>query len=292
MVEMRPSRPQEAAAQKELWKAAFGDDPRYPDWFYTCCPHPENMLVLLEEGRLASMLALLPQTITLPGGGTASAWYIYALATAPEARSKGFGRQLLQYTDYFLQQRGADCATVVPAEASLFKFFGMSGYLPAFFTRKVELLKSMTTQHEPQDVVEQVGPETYNAIRNQLLQGIPSVTYPEELIRYQEGMCKLSGGGLYAITVGEVRGCVAAEYVDEESLLCKELLLPPQQLPRGLAALAAKLPGLRCYVRTPARWEGMPGSYIQPFGMIKWYNQEKGALWGEETQGYMGLGFD
>ena len=50
--------------------------------------------------------------------------------------------------------------------------------------------------------------------------------------------------------------------------------------------------GARCYVRTPALWDGMKGSYLQPFGMIKWYSAEKRALWGEGTHGYMGLGFD
>ena len=48
------------------------------------------------------MLALLPQTLTLPGGGTASGWYIYALATDPGARSKGYGRQLLRFVDGYL----------------------------------------------------------------------------------------------------------------------------------------------------------------------------------------------
>ena len=60
----------------------------------------------------------------------------------------------------------------------------------------------------------------------------------------------------------------------------------------AVAALERVLPGARCYVRTPALWDGMKGSYLQPFGMIKWYSAEKRALWGEGTHGYMGLGFD
>ena len=42
MVEIRPSRPDEVQIQKELWQAAFGDDPRYIDWFYQCCWRPED----------------------------------------------------------------------------------------------------------------------------------------------------------------------------------------------------------------------------------------------------------
>ena len=70
MLEMRPGRPEEVLAQKALWKAAFGDEDRYIDWFYECCGASADVLEVVVEGRLASMLALLPQTLTLPGGAS------------------------------------------------------------------------------------------------------------------------------------------------------------------------------------------------------------------------------
>lgn len=158
MLEMRPGRPEEVPAQKALWKAAFGDEDRYIDWFYECCGASADVLEVVEEGRLASMLALLPQTLTLPGGGTASGWYIYALATDPGARSKGYGRQLLRFVDGYLAERGADCVTTVPAEPSLFKFFGTVGFAPCFSTRKLELLKSMLQPAAEGDRAEPVEP--------------------------------------------------------------------------------------------------------------------------------------
>ncbi|MCI6398921.1 MAG: GNAT family N-acetyltransferase, partial [Lawsonibacter sp.] len=123
MVDIRPSRPGEIPAQKALWKTAFGDEDRLIDWFYDCCMPEEDMLLLLEDGRLASMLALLPVSLSLPGGVEASGRYVYALATDPSMRGKGYGRQLLHYVDGFLSSRGSDCVTVVPAEPSLHKFF-------------------------------------------------------------------------------------------------------------------------------------------------------------------------
>ena len=292
MIDIRPSRPEEAEAQKKLWQLAFGDDPRYIDWFYQCCWQPENMLLLLEDDQLLSMLALLPHELTLPGGERAKAYYIYALATDPSARSKGYGRQLLHYVDFHLTARGADCVTVVPAEPSLFKFFGTVGFSTAFSTRKVELMRGETRAAQPEDTVSPISPEEYNAIRERLLEGTPSVHYGVELIRYQEGMGRLSGGGLYRVVAEGVEGCAAVEYVDADSVLFKELLLPAAQLPRALAVFAGMLPGRRCRVRTPAGWDGLPGSYIQPFGMIKWYHRDKARLWREDTKGYMGLGFD
>ena len=143
------------------------------------------------------------------------------------------------------------------------------------------------------DYAEPVEPADYNAIRNRLLEGVPAVHYPEQLIRLQQGMSAMSGGGLYRVVAGGAEGCAAAEYLEDgESVLFKELLLPPEQMGRGLAALEKRLPGRRCHVRTPAGWEGMKGSYLQPFAMLKWYDPGKEARWGAGTHGYMGLGFD
>ena len=113
--------------------------------------------------------------------------------------------------------------------------------------------------------------------------GLKAVAEAALAIRAGEARCVVAGG---------MEGCAAAEYTDGESVLFKELLLSPDKMGRGLAALERVLPGARCYVRTPALWDGMKGSYLQPFGMIKWYSAEKRALWGEGTHGYMGLGFD
>ena len=292
MVEIRTSRPEEMEAQKALWHSAFGDEPRYIDWFYQCCGRPESLLVLLEDGKLASMLALLPQTLMLSGGERASACYIYALATDPAARSRGYGRQLLCHVDTYVKGLGVDCATVVPAEPSLFKFFGTVNFAPCFATRKLELLRDMVGKDAGGACARKVEPEEYNRLRDAQLDGLPGVRYGEELIRYQQGLCRMSGGGLYRVEVDGQAGCAAAEYVDEGSVLFKELLIAPDKMARAVAALAQQLPGVRYHVRTPAGWDGLPGSYIQPFGMIKWYNEEKRQQWGQDSKGYMGLGFD
>lgn len=293
MIDIRLSRPEEIPTQKSLWKVAFGDDDAFIDWFYDCRGPEAQVPVVLEDGVVVSMLTLLPHTLSLPDGGTASARYVYALATDPAARSKGYGRQLLRWTDAYLAEQGVDCLTIVPAEPSLFKFFATVDFAPSFSTRKLELLETMEEPLADGDHAEPVEPADYNAIRNRLLEGTPSVCYPENLIRLQQGMGTMSGGGLYRVVAGGAEGCAAAEYLEDgESVLFKELLLPPEQMARGLAALKKRLPGRRCHVRTPAGWEGMKGSYLQPFAMLKWYNPEKEARWGAGTHGYMGLGFD
>ena len=263
MVDIRPSRPGEIPAQKALWKTAFGDEDRLIDWFYDCCMPEEDMLR-----------------------------YVYALATDPSMRGKGYGRQLLHYVDGFLSSRGSDCVTVVPAEPSLHKFFATVAFCPAFSTRKLELLRDMVGPARAEDGLTEAEPQEYGRLRRALLSDTAAVHYDQRLLRFQQGMSRMSGGGLYKITVDGVEGCAAAEYVDRHSVLCKELLIPSQHLARAVARLAERLPADRYHVRTPAGWEGLPGSYNQAFGMVKWYDREKRALWERTAHGYMGLGFD
>ena len=63
-------------------------------------------------------------------------------------------------------------------------------------------------------------------------------------------------------------------------------------LPQAVAQLARRLRARRYHVRTPAFWTGLVCSYIQPFGMIKWYDPDKEANWLRDPLAYMGLGFD
>ena len=291
MIQIRPSAPDEAAAQKDLWRRAFGDELCYIDWFFDCCWTPDRMLLLLEDGRLASMLVLLPMELSLPCGTVASVRYIYALATDASVRKKGYGRQLLHHVDYPLQAEGVDCAAVVPAEPSLHRFFAAVGFQPGFSLRETELLRHMVGRPGSGSAAP-VAPEEYNRIRESRLADLSHIRYSDTLIRYQQGMSELSCAGLYRIEVDGVEGCAAAEYTDKHSLLLKELVIPEPQLAGAIAHLAALLPAERYHIRTPAQWNGLPGSYIQPFGMVKWYNKEKQAIWQHDAHSYMGLGFD
>lgn len=292
MIEMRPSRPEEIAAQKRLWKLAFGDGEDEISYFYEHCAAAGDRMVLLDDGALCSMLALLPVTVALPDGKRAKGAYIYALATDPEARKKGYGRQLLHYVDFYLKEQGMDCVTVVPADAGLHRFFDTVDFMECFSTRKLELLAPAVEPPAPGGCMEDVGAEEYNAIREQCLAGSFHASYDPRLISFQEGLSRRSGAGLYRIIVEGAVGCAALEYTDGDGLAFKELLLPPAHFAQAVSLVKEHLPAGRYYVRTPAFWDGLPGSYIQPFAMIKWFAPHLQRAWLEEKNAYFGLGFD
>ena len=292
MVEIRPSKAEELEEQKRLWKAAFGDDEAYIDLFYNTCARPEDVLILSEDGQLCSMAALLPLEIALPGGGKLTSSYVYALATDPHARKQGYGRALLQYAELYLREQGVDCITVVPAEAGLFKFFETVGFTECFSNRRAELLERMAPPLPAKSSLEPVDAAAYGALRERLLSGTFHARYGEKLLAFQEGASRLSGAGLYRIVMEDREGCAAAEYTGDRSLAIKELLISPALLEGAVSLIKENLPADRYFVRTPALWDGLPGSYIQPFAMVKWLREDLRQAWGEERSGYFGLGFD
>lgn len=291
MIEIRPARPEETARQKELWKLAFGDEDSYIDYFYAHGDESQ-VLVLLEDGVIWTMVALYPVTVSMPGGRKADSAYIYALATHPDARKKGFGRFILNYVDFYLKEQGKDCVTIVPAEVSLHKFFGTTGFEECFSTRKVELLRDMVKKPAEGDRIEPVSPADYERVREELLEESLHVSYGERLIAHQEGLAQMTGGGLWRLHAGGMTGVSAAEYLDEESVLVKELVLPPKGMEGAVSLLAEQMPAKRYYVRTPPMWDGLSGSYLQGFAMVKWYRPDLAKEWRAYRRGYMGLGFD
>lgn len=292
MVEMRTSRPDEMSQLKSLWKKAFGDEDRYIDWFFDCCYEAERFLVVVDDERVVSMLCLLPLEVRAPDGDIASSRYVYALATDPDCRKLGYGRELLNYTDFFLRGTEIDCLTVVPAEPSLHRFFATTGFSPCFSTRKLELMDSMIEQPHEGDSITAIESQVYSDIRCDQLKDLKRVSYPDFLIKYQKGLSEMSGGNLFRIEVDGVVGCASVEFIDEDSVLAKELVIPSKYMSRAVAQIAKLLPARRYHIRTPAGWDGIAGSYTQPFGMLKWYNPHKKKEWFDVVYGYMGLGFD
>lgn len=290
MIEIRPAKPEEMPRQRELWKLAFGDEDPYIDYFYT---HKDahQVLVLLEDGVVYTMVALFPVTLTLPGGRTASSSYIYALATHPDTRKKGFGRFILSYVDFYLKSKGKDCVTIVPAEPSLHRFFTTTGFSECFATRKVELLQSMVEKPTEGSSLEPVSPEEYNHLRETLLAGSLHISYEDRLLAYQQGLSQMNGGDLFRLTVGNAVGIAAAEYLDDDTVMSKELLFPGK--PEAAAALIAnRMPAIRYHLRSTPFREGISGSYLQAFAMVKWYDPQLEKEWRESPRGYMGFGFD
>lgn len=100
-----------------IWKIAFDDsDPyiynflcRYPD--YTC-------LVYEVDKTVAAMLFLIPCSLTNKSG-----YYVYACATLPEYRGKGYMASLLEHAYKKAQSEDAFGLILIPGNDALFHYY-------------------------------------------------------------------------------------------------------------------------------------------------------------------------
>lgn len=111
-------------AARRLYETAFpGEDAAFTDALFALA-FPKYLHALGEGGKLFSMLFALPYSIVTKEGER-EAYYLYAVATDPAARGKGYARQLLS-------EVAAKCAPVFlrPMSPSLFDFYTRAGLSP------------------------------------------------------------------------------------------------------------------------------------------------------------------
>ena len=76
---------------RRLWIEAFGDSEEFVEQFLASCYDPENLFAHREQGRVVSMVHLLP----FRSAEGDALYYIYGVATDPEWRGRGFATELM-----------------------------------------------------------------------------------------------------------------------------------------------------------------------------------------------------
>ena len=276
-VELRCSRLQDLPRLRELWQLTFGDSQEYMDCFFDRCPGPEHILVLEQDGAVQAMTAWFDMPLVGAGGTQWPAAYLYAVATHPETRGRGYAGQLLAFCGRWLKERGFACLTTVPARPDLHVFFGANG-----FEENFTLARSGFVPGKGRAELKPVDGAQYARIREGFLSGMAHVSYGDHAIGYQQGVCRLSGGGLYAVE----GGCACVERGEDGLVVVKELLTGADCRSRVLDELGAAHPGERYEVRSP--WPG-EGERVA-FGMIRWLDGVPEGWDGQNA--YLGLAFD
>lgn len=273
MAECRQALPQERSQTHQLWQTVFGDTPQAQEVFYDQCA-PQGPLVLVEEGRVESMLVLTPVSLALPGYTPCRGTYLYALATNPDTRGKGYAAQLIHYAAQWTAQQGLDFVCTVPAQPSLFQFFAKNGFTPAFYHLRTPLPVPVRGQ------ASLISPEEYVSLREELLGSVPHIVHTPGQVAF-EGQLH---GSLYRLELPHGPGCAVVEDWGETHIV-KEMLCIPGDEGAGGSLVSHLCAGLG-ELRTPCgRLDGLP------FGAIRWVHQPP-TFWPREGHAYLGLALD
>lgn len=124
---------------KELLKVGFsmsGEEVNF--LFENKTDFLKNCVVCLINGRIASSLYML-DTYILENGQAVSAYYLYAAATFPEFRKKGYMGSLIKFANKIAIDKGQKYSVLLPADKSLCFFYEKLGYKNFFKTRLLNL---------------------------------------------------------------------------------------------------------------------------------------------------------
>lgn len=235
---------------RSLWQTAFGDPQAFLDLFFSAAFSPERCCYLSEDGVLAGALYWFDCFC-----GEKKIAYIYAVATDPQFRGRGFCRRLMEKTHAALRQQGYAGAVLVPGDPGLFEMYGKMGY------RVMSGMDSFRCAAGKAARLQKLTREEYAALRRRFL--------PDGGI-LQEGENLLFLSQFAEFYAGEDFLLVASR--EDGKLFCPELLGSREAAPGITAALGCTEGAFR-----------VPGS--KPFAMYH-------ALTEGETPAYFGLAFD
>lgn len=184
----------------KLWKTCFGDEESYIRYYLDHRMTEENMLVIFEDGVPVSMASFLPVEYYC-GGEYVPARYVYATATLPEYRGRGFAGQILK----FAGERYNQPLILSPGEESLVKYYEGLGFRRAFPEIKKELdagvqaMEVKADEGHGLDDAEPVTAEEYAQIRDERQEREGYVRWDAKAIAYAMGAAAYEGGKTVAI---------------------------------------------------------------------------------------------
>lgn len=151
---------------KEIWLKCFNDPEDYFNTFLTRFYSPECMLTYKVDNKIVSVFCIVPCISDL--GNTA---YLFALATLPEYRGKGYASKVVNETLKACEKMNFDVVVLIPAKKKLKDYYSKFGFIDAnihlSFTTDFDLgtgnssediamimfLKPSNTNHYPQELV-------------------------------------------------------------------------------------------------------------------------------------------
>lgn len=284
----------------EIWSRCFGDDRAYIQLYLENRFEDENMLVIYQDNRPVSMASLLPVQVTV-NGKKENARYVYAVATLPEYRNRGYASEIIKHA----ARRYNEPLILQPADRDLQAYYEKYGFVDAFGespcwiyagrcagTANIHMLPTedshLKAAEEYEEVEEKLdmlgswsvsdaGEKAYKAVRDQVLESEGYVAWDEKAIAYAIKENQFCGGRTLLLTkdleTESPQKAILMYRIEKDSLHIMETTLDNNEL-------YDVLPELFAYTGTTWAFErNMGGMVLLPERLQEWNCRE----------GYLGL---
>ena len=135
----------EKGKSEALYRGAFPEDKdAFVEYYYSYVTKDNRILVLEQEGEIASMLHLNPYKLSV-NGTEVNAYYYVAVATKTECRHQGMMRKLLKKSLNDIYEEGHPFTYLMPANRAIYEPFD---FRIVYQQKKVELPKDPDMANE------------------------------------------------------------------------------------------------------------------------------------------------
>jgi predicted acetyltransferase len=132
----------------DMWKTVFGDSDEYMELYFRHKYRHDQTLLYMEGEKAVSSLQMLPYWFSFCGKEI-PVLYLMGVCTLPEARRRGYTKQLLLRSFEIAKERDIPLILLVPQEEWLFHFYGKYDFVQTFDAGKEPLpsLKEIISQY-------------------------------------------------------------------------------------------------------------------------------------------------
>lgn len=213
----------------QLWYLCFHDGEPYRSFYYDNLFKAEDTLVYMAEDKPAAMLTLL-RAQKVQDGRLTPVRYVYAVATHPEYRRKGYAAALLAYANQNCTKNpvsDSDYSTtlLVPASKELFGYYGKLGYHTQYYLKHITVARSEENYGQSDILTSDLTASEYDRIRAEAFYKEGNVLWSVEALDYMIREIRFTGGHAVKMTL-QNQECAAVYYVDGNDLVIKELAAP------------------------------------------------------------------
>ena len=176
----------------KIWETCFGDEAELVDFYLDKRMTEDNMLLICQDGHAVSMASFLDINVR-DGEEWKPAKYVYAVATLPEYRGRGYAGKILKKAEEIFNMP----LVLVPAEKELVGYYRKVGFTEAYPSERLlekQDVPELSAAELNSYSVEEITAAEYQKIREQKLMRDGFIAWDEAAIRFAMDFNCFCGG--------------------------------------------------------------------------------------------------